>query len=517
MYEASAISPILGGVLGSPHRGKLPRLRKKKKNPLDDDDVSTYTNRRGTSVATTASTARSVGSYYSVTRSNMSRNTSTDPMAFLKKYKGGNHQVDKAQRAAKLRMEAERAAARVELKSKGELNLTNVSLKQFHVQGYSTGDNAFRDSWEAKLKLFASSEMAMKTKKLERAVIHLQTASQTPLTFMECVCALADGQGSQNEALGNVLRPEYVAEIKMVTSILDIENIVLLSPRGENNKMKMNRQKGVLERNRASVRPVHGKISVDPADKSSQDLPHFGMRNDNIIATRRGSTVKINSNTRNGTNLDFALEDPSAGHGLPVSLARPLVGASPPVGGLLNQGLGPTRAHTGTSQSSVVSLSTNQIGPSGRRVSFGGTEFAGIEVLNVGEDLKSLAESGRSSANSLMNDRSNSAATNASDLTTYSRTSLASGKNKSGPSSAREIGSAAPATDIPINQMTNSLRLSSAIDSLLAEKPTMVVMSRRDAYRAYEDSMLYKSPMKRELARGRSVLDKTKKKAPTYA
>ena len=70
---------------------------------------------------------------------------------------------------------------------------------------------------------------------------------------------------------------------------------------------------------------------------------------------------------------------------------------------------------------------------------------------------------------------------------------------------------------VPVKKMTSSLRLSSAIDALFAAKPDMVVMSRRDAYRAYEDSLLLKSPLKNELARGKSVLKDKKKKKKTIS
>ena len=324
MYESSVISPIMTGPLGPPDRGKLPHYRKKKKKAMEDDSIAGWTTRTGKSVNTHASSARSVGSYYSVSKSSNTKTLGSnvlDPIAFL-----GLDKTDTGKQIFGLNATSEGLAPVIPPGSRGGTRqskdgnknkltsatmpipilktLTNVSsftanasIDDFDKKGYTAGHGAFHSTWENKLGSF-KQKYGGKIKKVKKLILELQSIVDTPIDRNEAMLSLADSNGSLPEALGKLKKMEYCAELKLVCRMIDVDGFtssVVQRSSGEERYNKL--QEGVLARARiANVSSPIKKAEEVAIVTANEALSyhHFALKQDDLLVKRRGAEIRLN-------------------------------------------------------------------------------------------------------------------------------------------------------------------------------------------------------------------------------
>lgn len=311
---------------------------------------------------------------------------------------------------------------------------------------------------------------------LDKALAQIQKISPIRnLTRAEMFCALADSNGNVSEALGRVSDSEFVAEARMICSVIPVEQMIISSPlkslHREISSSEAKRNVSSLRVDASAYPSDHEReyLSSMPGSPSLRPLSRSRDLNDRESdeVERNRSESAVMSALLFKAEQDLATFDKTRGPSPHMSLPHMGLTESTPsvkLRGSFIEYPAPSASPLGTKTGSFVgnSLSSN------------------IEAAIRNIEPHSLRESSSSSFPQNV------------DLK-FAEHSVTRG-SKSNPG-------------LKVAKKTKSTRLAQTIEEHLAEQIEreggMVVMSRRDAYRALEDTILAKSDDFDRLKRGK--------------
>jgi hypothetical protein len=336
-------------------------------------------------------------------------------------------------------------------------------IEQVRRRGYPNDTSFYKNHWYGTLQEFSKGSIASNHATLDKNIALLQNSLPFSASSTECICALADSKGSISEATGKLLSADYYAEMRLVCSLLPIVDLatqfMIQKDQKRVEEIGVARKTAVMN----SVEQLHSRrpsavvtvssVQIDHTGTLKNgdfSLPHIGMREDALFVLRRAQLIprvmEDESRTmpgsrqmsKRGVDLD---DSPSQIAALP-RFAPP----APP-------------ASLSRSYSADV-------------------EDEGAIELHV-------------PYNSSPNDPRASPSFAMANTPTASLTFPAPETE----GISQVLASAGAQRALP------STRVDNAIDTLLAEKPLLVVMSRKDAYKAHQDELLEKSPDRSTLRR----------------
>ena len=390
--------------------------------------------------------------------------------------------------------------------------LLGKSFMQFKRTGFSNSNSVYRSYWRQKLQSFFSS--LDNSFRLEKAIVHLYKVAQVSgLSRPELCCALAEANGNVNEALGRLCDPEFIAEVRLICSVIPVEEMIRTLPRTCLESVGVSVDSEMLASTNIPAAPARSpaaallalaaSFSEDSANIFKSTLSPSSPTN--TIISRSVSGYDLDRSSRSTPLNRSTLSSSTSVRSLKSTLlpadeqdlliySRSRQNATSPLSPLPHMGLSEKTPYV-KRRGNVVQFSPSGSPNSSPPSSQGrGTAPKYIEERFI-EVAGPVFESVRGTQSNTHLNSSFHGNLPTSDFDNISVISTSTSKSDSNRGTKK----------------MKSSRLSSSIEEHIAEhmeqEQTMIVMSRRDAYRAVEDSFLVKSPQFQRLKRGQKIIN----------
>jgi len=419
------------------------------------------------------------------------------------------------------------------------------SLDHFFSQGYVPGGSSYYQSyWETKVDDFFG--LCSSTEAMDKAIVNLQTLNSSIfLTRGEALCALAESDGNRFEAITKLRSLGYLQEVRAVNSMLCVDRAIVHAQRTntssqsveflpgklslileqsgrqserENWLKKKQKEVRVFDRSNMlrNISTLVGKNKfmvrseeLDYKESAARGISHLGLKADAFAVNKRGSAVPLSPPP---SSVSMYQSAPHMTSNLPDA---PMATDTKGIMGM-GMGCGTSRMLASSSVLPGETLAPSYIGlgPGVRRkIEQGRPSIAGFTASYPSPSSDTFAIASRSAPVTPAKDLSNVVTVEGSSMITSPGLV---GMNLMSPSEARLYGEAPflpglsmrPSTSTtpgkpPTQQLFSpekkSMRLDKNIAAMCAEADKVVVMSKRDAFKAYTAGIITRSPHREQL------------------